>query len=126
MRKTWTARLALAGAMAMALVGLMAAPAAADTNRVLSDSHGKFTFTDDGDMFEICDTKADGYGVIGRLVLRSSIDGSQEYVLILDDGGDAGCDKQGFNIGNFHYYKMEYWWEKDKGAYFQETGWFNE
>jgi hypothetical protein len=126
MRKTWMTRIVLAGAMAMAMVGLMASPASAD-NKSLGDSHGSFTFIDDGDMFEICDEKADGHGVIGRLVLvKAGIDGSFNYVLILDDGGDAGCDKQGFNIGNLHSYRLEYWWEGNKGDTFQATGWFNE
>ncbi|CAM3198965.1 hypothetical protein [Stackebrandtia soli] len=126
MRKTWITRLAVAGAMALALVGLTAAPAAAATNKTLVDSHGQFTFIDDGDVFQICDNKADGYGVTGQLQLRSGVDGSISTVMTINDGGDDGCDKQGFNIGNWHTYRMIYWWGGNKSGTLQATGWFNE
>jgi hypothetical protein len=108
------------------LVGLTAAPAAAATNKTLVDSHGQFTFIDDGDVFQICDNKADGHGVTGQLLLRSGVDGSISTVMTIDDGGDDNCDKQGFNIGNWHDYKMIYWWNGDKSGTIQSTGWFNE
>ena len=126
MYKTWLTRLAVAAAMAMALVGLTAAPAAAATNKTLVDSHGQFTFIDDGDVFQICDNKADGHGVTGQLQLRSGVDGSLKTVMTINDGGDDGCDKQGFNIGNWHTYRMVYWWNGDKSGTAQFTDFFNE
>lgn len=126
MRKSWLTRLALAGAMALAMVGLIASPAAAVENKTLTDSHGAFTFIDDGDVFKICDNKADGHGVTGQLILRSGVDGSRETVLTINDGGDDGCDSQGFNIGNWHTYRMVYWWDGDKTGTIQINDWFNE
>ena len=126
MYKTWITRLAVAGAMALALVGLTAAPAAAATNKTLVDSHGQFTFIDDGDMFQICDNKADGHGVTGQLQLRSGLDGSLKTVMTINDGGDSGCDKQGFNIGNWHTYRMVYWWNGNTSGTVQVTEYFNE
>lgn len=126
MYKTWLTRLAVAAAMAMALVGLTAAPAAAATNKTLVDSHGQFTFIDDGDVFQICDNKADGHGVTGQLQLRSGVDGSLKTVMTINDGGDDGCDKQGFNIGNWHTYRMIYWWNGNKSGTVQVTEFFNE
>ncbi|HIV58100.1 MAG TPA: hypothetical protein H9902_09100 [Candidatus Stackebrandtia faecavium] len=126
MYKTWLTRLAVAAAMAMALVGLTAAPAAAATNKTLVDSHGQFTFIDDGDVFQICDNKADGHGVTGQLQLRSGVDGSLKTVMTINDGGDDGCDKQGFNIGNWHTYRMVYWWNGNKSGTVQVTEFFNE
>ena len=126
MYKTWLTRLAVAAAMAMALMGLTAAPAAAATNKTLVDSHGQFTFIDDGDVFQICDNKADGHGVTGQLQLRSGVDGSLKTVMTINDGGDDGCDKQGFNIGNWHTYRMVYWWNGNKSGTVQVTEFFNE
>ena len=126
MYKTWLTRLAVAAAMAMALVGLTAAPAAAATNKTLVDSHGQFTFIDDGDVFQICDNKADGHGVTGQLQLRSGVDGSLKTVMTINDGGDDGWDKQGFNIGNWHTYRMVYWWNGNKSGTVQVTEFFNE
>lgn len=126
MRKTWIARLIVAGVPALALVGLTATPAAAVENKTLVDSHGQFTFIDDGDVFKICDTKADGYGVTGQLQLRSGVDGSISTVMTIEDGGDDGCDKKGFNIGNWHTYRMIYWWNGNKNGTIQHSPWFNE
>ena len=126
MRKTWIARLIVAGAPALALVGLTATPAAAVENKTLVDSHGQFTFIDDGDVFKICDTNADGHGVTGQLQLRSGVHGGISTVMTIDDGGDNDCDKQGFNIGNWHTYRMIYWWNGNKSGTAQFTPWFNE
>lgn len=35
----------------------------------------------DGDVFQICDTKADGHGVTEQLIPRSGVDGSREKLL---------------------------------------------
>lgn len=111
---------------ATALPLALAAPAHAVENKTLVDSHGQFTFIDDGDVFKICDTNADGHGVTGQLQLRSGVDGSISTVMTINDGGDNDCDKQGFNIGNWHTYRMIYWWNGNKSGTIQATSWFNE
>ncbi len=126
MYKTWITRVAVGSAMALAMVGLTAAPAAAASNKTLDDSHGRFTFIDDGDVFKVCDDKADGHGVTGQLQLRSGVTGRLSTVMTINDGGDDGCDKQGFNIGNWHTYRMVYWWNGDKSGTAQFTDFFNE
>jgi len=126
MRKTWIGRLIVAGVPALALVGMTAAPASATTNKVLDDSHGSFTFIDDGDVFKICDTKADAHGVKGQLQLRSGVDGSISTVMTISADGNGNCDSQGFNIGNIHSYRMIYWWKGDEGGTKQFNSWFNE
>lgn len=126
MRNTWATRIAVAGAMLLALVGFTAAPAAAATNKTLVDSHGQFTFIDDGDVFQICDNRVDDNGVTGQLQLKHAATGAVSTVLTINDGGDSGCDKDGFNIGNWHTYRMVYWWDGDKSGTYQVTPWFNE
>ncbi|MFI9587652.1 hypothetical protein ACIHCQ_38930 [Streptomyces sp. NPDC052236] len=122
MVKTFT-RMAVAGAAVVSVLAVTASQAQAavlDTNRTISNSHGKFTFTDDGDVFEVCDTKADGYGMTGRL----QESGSNDYVLTVTDGGDAGCDKKGYNIGNLREYQMSLSW--NGGGATVRSIWFNE
>ncbi|MGW7687086.1 hypothetical protein ACWGID_40470 [Kribbella sp. NPDC054772] len=61
----------------------------------------KMTFIDDGDVFQICDTKPDGKGAYGALFYDSYLlPGGFKRVMTIEDGGDAGCDKKGYNIGN--------------------------
>ncbi|MFE9888475.1 hypothetical protein [Streptomyces scopuliridis] len=76
-------------------------------NKTVSVAGGHMTFIDDGDVFEICDTWANGTGVYGALFYNSYIgtDGFQR-VMTTEDGGDAGCDKKGYNIGNSGEYIM--------------------
>ncbi|WP_393058969.1 hypothetical protein [Streptomyces sp. LN549] len=117
-------RLAVAAAAA-AVMAATASPAMAaesgalDTNKTLSNSHGHMTYIDDGDMFEVCDTKADGYGVEGQLISHKQTE------LYVNDGGDAGCDKGGFNVGNSGpTYQMQFWWSG--GGAVQYSDWFDE
>lgn len=116
-------RIAVASATVAAVLAVTPSPALAaalDTNRTISSSRGKFTFTDDGDMFEVCDTKSDGFGVKGRL-LES---GSEDFVLTVNDGGDANCGKDGYNIGNLREYQM--WLSWNGGGVTVKSIWFNE
>ncbi|MGW1491022.1 hypothetical protein [Streptomyces sp. NPDC002402] len=77
-----------------------------DTNKTISNGHGKMTYIDDGDMFEVCDTKADGHGMTGQVL------GWQGRVkLTVTDGGDAGCDKGGYNVGQVESVKMALVWD---------------
>ncbi|MFJ9041603.1 hypothetical protein ACIRF8_34180 [Streptomyces sp. NPDC102406] len=104
------ARLAVAGTAVAAVFAGTSAPAMAGdvqariTNKTISNDHGRMTFHDDGDMFEVCDTKADGHGVEGQLLEGSTT------VLYLTDGGDAGCDKGGYDISWGKSYYMELAW----------------
>ncbi|NGO78952.1 hypothetical protein G6045_25320 [Streptomyces sp. YC504] len=120
MRKTLS-RIAVAGAGVATLLVFTASPAMADTDRTIESSHGKFTFTDDGDMFKVCDTNADGFGVKGRL-LES---GTNDFVLTVEDGGDSGCSApKGYNIGNLRDYQM--WLTWNGGGAPVKSIWFNE
>ncbi|MEV0241845.1 hypothetical protein AB0I06_18210 [Streptomyces sp. NPDC050674] len=103
------ARLAVAGSAAVLFTGIAAPAMASDTqvritNKTISNDHGRMTFYDDGDMFEVCDTKADGQGVEGQLLE------GDKTVLYLTDGGDAGCDKGGYDISWGKSYYMELAW----------------
>ncbi len=113
------------GASAALVVGLSAsAQADSDKQINLPSSRGYMHFHDDGDVFSVCDTKADGYGVTGALWVRNSA-GIESRLWTLDDGGDSGCDKKGENIGQLSVYKMEVWWNGG-GAAVWSPDWFNE
>ncbi|MFE7108580.1 hypothetical protein ACFU98_05165 [Streptomyces sp. NPDC057575] len=114
MGKTLT-RISVAGAAVAAVLGGTVTTAQAaeagvlDTDIVISlpDGRGKMTYIDDGDMFQVCDTRADGHGVEGTV-----IDDMGRRKLTVDDGGDAGCDKGGWNVPNtpLDYYQMTLMW----------------
>ncbi|MFI5801308.1 hypothetical protein [Streptomyces sp. NPDC051561] len=108
-------RIAVAGAAVAAVFGGTASTAQAaevgtlDTNIVISlpDGRGKMTFIDNGDMFEVCDTRADGHGVEGAV-----IDDQGRRKITVTDGGDAGCDKGGWNVPNgWDYFQMTLAWD---------------
>ncbi|MEU0839491.1 hypothetical protein ABZ370_08470 [Streptomyces sp. NPDC005962] len=75
-------------------------------NKTVAVDGGKMTFIDDGDVFEICDTRANGEGVYGALFYNSyvGIDGWKRVMTIADGG--AGCGKKGYNVGNGGDYMM--------------------
>ncbi|MFE7105354.1 hypothetical protein ACFU98_18380 [Streptomyces sp. NPDC057575] len=121
------ARTAAAGAViATVFAGTMSTAQAAEagvltSNKTISipGGRGTMTFIDDGDMFQVCDTKADGHGVSGRL-----IDDSYREKIYITDGGDAGCDKKGYDVGQFGSYQMQLSWDGD--GYAVTSEWFNE
>ncbi|MGW7330479.1 hypothetical protein ACWGIU_18165 [Streptomyces sp. NPDC054840] len=120
-------RLTLIGAAAVTMIAVTASPAlAADQNMTLSNSHGRMTFNDSVDVFEICDTSADGRGVSGGLTHKYTGGVSYtETAFTLSDGGDAGCDKIGYNVQGWpHNYAMYFQWDGDGAR--QYTGWFTE
>ncbi|WP_159054528.1 hypothetical protein [Streptomyces dysideae] len=81
----------VAAAAAMA-IGFAAGPAAAGNVGIqLPSGRGTMTFIDDGDDFKVCDTKADGHGVTGK-VRQLTPQGRIVVIATIDDGGDAGCD----------------------------------
>ncbi|MFG3339031.1 hypothetical protein [Glycomyces sp. NPDC048151] len=104
MKQTWLTRAAVIGSTAFAAVVIAAAPAAA-ADRLISTSWGKMTYTDSGDSFQVCDTTADGHGVIGKLQWKSST-GSIHTVLAIDDGGDSGCDTGSYDVVAEFQYRM--------------------
>ncbi|MFJ3968131.1 hypothetical protein ACIPYR_08185 [Streptomyces parvus] len=117
-------RLAVGGAALAVALGTLVSPAhaaetgeasaqaAANTNIVVKNSHGYMLYQDDGDMFSVCDTNADGHGVEGQLVDYYT---GTTY-LYIDDGGDKGCDKKGYDIRANHYV-MHFWWSGDGVVY---------
>ncbi|MFJ9041602.1 hypothetical protein ACIRF8_34175 [Streptomyces sp. NPDC102406] len=123
--------LAVAGAAVAAIVVGVSTPAMAagagalDTNKKISlpNGRGTMTYIDDGDMFQVCDTRADGHGVTGQL--RNGASGFPTMIEVTD-GGDAGCDKKGYNVGNHldEKYMMWLWWNGGGDAVVSE--WFNE
>ncbi|MGY3201464.1 hypothetical protein [Streptomyces sp. TE5632] len=70
---------------------------------------GSFYFKDNGDVFTVCDTKADGAGVIGKLWYKP-IGGDWYVAASEDDGGDAGCDKFASDVGPVGDYQMKLYW----------------
>lgn len=125
MLKSWFSRFAVIGAVLTAVVLASSSPAMADSNKSIGNQYGTFTFIDDGDTFRICDNLADGHGVTGILVEKNAWNGTRKTVMEIDDGGDRGCDKGAFNIGNLHEYKMYFFWGGDFSTHLA-TGWFNE
>ncbi|MFB7091545.1 hypothetical protein [Streptomyces sp. NPDC056296] len=123
--------IAIASATIAAVVVGVSAPAMAadssvlETNKKISlpSGRGTMTYIDDGDMFQVCDTRADGYGVTGQL--RDDASGWPTLIEVTD-GGDAGCDKKGYNVGNgiSEDYIMWLWW--DGGGDPVLSDWFNE
>ncbi|MER5717360.1 hypothetical protein [Streptomyces sp. NPDC002132] len=125
MFKSTFSRLALAGAGAAAMMVTLApsAQAVSDKTIKLPQGRGYMKFIDDGDVFQVCDTKADGHGVTGTLWVRN-IGGVTSVATTVDDGGNSGCDKKGYNIGQLASYRMELCWNGGGGCVFSE--WFNE
>jgi hypothetical protein len=101
-------------------------------NKSVETRGGKMTFIDDGDVFKICDTNADGKGVYGALFYAPYWDpNDHDRVMTISDGGDAGCDKKGHNIGNSGIFYMKICWgsypegiDPDNGC--DVSGGFNE
>lgn len=127
----WTMRAGAIGGAAVLALGASATPAmAGDISVVGPTNWGYIHFIDDGDVFEVCDTRADGTGVRGYVEYDPWI-GSSYYKTFsngkqyIDDGGDAGCDKAGLNIGNDGNYRMWLCYgDMDGGCV--SSGWFNE
>lgn len=112
--KAWTTRAVLAGTAAVALVtGTSGAASAADSTLFLSDidgrSLGTMTHLDpDPDTFRVCDTRADGHGVTGKLYIYI---GGWQLRETQADGGDAGCDYFDYNVVSYtSKYLMKICW----------------
>lgn len=120
----WSIRTAAIAAGAAAVMAVSAQQAMAVTNITIGSYYGTMTFIDDGDVFEICDTYADGSGVKGYIKYQPIL-GSAGIVRTLDDGGDAGCDKLPFNVGNDGDYQMILCGNMGTGSCVSSR-WFNE
>lgn len=99
-------KLLLVAAATVALVGGGAAYASADdlgatANKTVSNKYGSITHIDKGDKFKVCDTYANGKGVVGRLSDTYEILKSEE------DGGDAGCDYFSYNVREGKQYLLQ-------------------
>ncbi|GGK16208.1 hypothetical protein GCM10011583_55120 [Streptomyces camponoticapitis] len=91
--RTMLKRGVVVGAAAAMMVGFASAPAsAANLGIQLPNSRGTMTFTDSGDIFTVCDTRADGHGVTGTLRALNHLTGQIVVIDSWDDGGDSGCD----------------------------------
>ncbi|GHD31815.1 hypothetical protein GCM10010313_75670 [Streptomyces violarus] len=100
MRKYRVARGALAVAGAITLVvAATGSASAADTTLPLKrggKTIGTMTHLDpDPDTFRVCDTRADGHGVTGKLYLYMA---GWQLKETKGDGGDAGCGSFDYNV----------------------------
>ncbi|WP_416977908.1 hypothetical protein [Streptomyces sp. T028] len=120
MVKSKLARAALVVSASATLVVGMSPSAQALTNETvkLPYNRGYMKFTDDGDVFSICDTSPDGHGVSGNVQ-----NADMAIVVYLNDGGDDGCDKQGYNVG-IRAVRMHIWWNGGGDDYYSD--WFRE
>jgi hypothetical protein len=121
-RRIARASAVLAGAAAVILAGSASPAMAADIT--LTGYWGTMKFIDDGDVFQVCDTYADGQGVKGYIKYQPIL-GTAGIIETIDDGGDAGCDKKGVNIGNDGDYQMIFCSQNGIGEC-KSSGWFNE
>ena len=128
----WTKRAAAIGAAVVVMVGATAAPAMADDKYLEGNAYyGYMAFIDDGDVFKVCDTKADGAGVTGYVWYKPWV-GSGYWKTFangdkcINDGGDKGCDKSGLNIGNDGNYQMKLCWNELPTSSCVYSSWFNE
>lgn len=102
----------------MAVIAGTAAPAsAADTYLFLSDidghSLGYMVHLDDPDNFKVCDSRADGHGVTGKLYMYQQTGWAHKETIT--DGGDATCDYVHYNVMEVHLYLMKICWNGPGG-----------
>ncbi|MER5306160.1 hypothetical protein ABT039_42800 [Streptomyces lasiicapitis] len=67
---------------------------------------GYMIYHDNGDTFQVCDIRADGSGVNGKLLYKP-IGGDWRVIKTKVDGGDAGCGKFKEDVNNFGDYQMK-------------------
>jgi hypothetical protein len=101
MLKTWISRVAPVCGIAIALVaGTTSTANAADTWLYLSDVDGRslghmIHLDPDPDTFKVCDDRADGHGVTGKLYIYQA---GWQLKETQSDGGDAGCGSFDYNV----------------------------
>ncbi|MCK1796381.1 hypothetical protein MTQ01_10250 [Streptomyces sp. XM4193] len=97
-----TRRTATVCALGAALLGALSAPAHSapakrDVTVRTSDSAGSATFVHHGDSLRVCDLKADGRRVVGRL-LWTDLKGSHHTLTEDSNGAGNSCARQSFDI----------------------------
>ncbi|MFJ9829996.1 hypothetical protein ACIRU2_01145 [Streptomyces sp. NPDC101169] len=110
----------MAATAAAVMIGFTAGPAAAATGSQkvsLPNDRGYMLYMDDGDEFTVCDTRADGYGVTGKLRTLNSSGTGIVTVFTLDDGGDANCDHRTYDIVGRVAYDMIVNWHGNNDWY---------
>lgn len=120
MNKTMIRRGVMAAAAAATVVGFSAGPAAAATgNQIVSlpSNRGYMYYKDDGDLFTVCDTNPDGYGVTGKLKTLNSNGTGIITVMTLDDGGDSNCDSDNYDVIGAKSYSMWVNWHGNSSWY---------
>ncbi|MFE6128429.1 MULTISPECIES: hypothetical protein [unclassified Streptomyces] len=100
MRKIYGARAAVAAVGAITLVAAASGTAAAadTTLRLSRGGHtiGTMTHLDpDPDTFRVCDTRADGHGVTGKLYVYLA---GWQLKETKQDGGDSACGYFDYNV----------------------------
>ncbi|WP_330289410.1 hypothetical protein [Streptomyces sp. NBC_00576] len=121
MIKSKLARATLVVGASAALVVGMSSSAQAITNETvyLPDDRGYMHFHDDGDVFSVCDTRADGYGVSGNL-----FNADNAGLFTLKDNTDDGCAKKGYDVG-IRAVRMQVWWDGNLSKWYY-SDWFRE
>ncbi|MFI0446819.1 hypothetical protein [Actinomadura sp. 6N118] len=104
MPKNVLSRALMVGVAASAIV-MTAAGTAQAADKTVSNRYGSITHIDNGDSFKVCDTRADGHGVVGQLSDARNIYGEVE------DGGDSGCNTFQYNVKAEHPYVMSICWK---------------
>jgi hypothetical protein len=123
MRKYRVARgaLAVAGAVTLVVAATGSASAADTTLRLKRGGHtiGTMTHLDpDPDTFRVCDTRADGHGVTGKLYMYMA---GWQLKETKGDGGDAGCGSFDYNVVPYAAkYLMKLCWNGPGGACVQK------
>ena len=81
------------------------------TSSTAGYNRGVMHFVDDGDWFQICDYRADGFGVTGYLQFLS--EGIWRTNFKFTDGGDSGCGSKTHDIKAEYgdRYRMKICWD---------------
>ncbi|MBT2505970.1 hypothetical protein J7I98_08695 [Streptomyces sp. ISL-98] len=103
MFRTWISRVGTACAASALVLGVAGSAHADDS--YLRIGNGYFKHNDEEpDSFQVCDTKAGGPGVTGKLYVMVNTQPTQWVLLkTWTDGDDAGCGGGGFDLGNSPY-----------------------
>ncbi|MFJ4946471.1 hypothetical protein ACIP4V_28315 [Streptomyces albidoflavus] len=113
MNKTRIRRFGILTFTAITAMTLSMAPASALTDITIKDSagRGKMTFHDDGDVFSVCDLKADGGAIVGKVWYKPVIGGEWTSIASEGDSSDAGCDKiTSVDVEIAGNYQMRLYW----------------
>ncbi len=104
--------LVVCAAVTAIVLGASGQAQAANAYLLLSDRDGRQLgtmthFDAETDTFRVCDTQSDGHAVTG--VLHRV--GSNDDLLVIRDGSDAGCNTESYNIREGYTYYMDLSWD---------------